>query len=68
MRFDHESRGAAPLYAGRHRKGRLAGFGDWRRGYRPRTRASRDAAAAPLTLPPERELQVAGWDHGSQAR
>ena len=49
MRFDHESRGAAPLYAGRHRKGRLAAFGDWRR-YRPRTRPGQDAAAAPLTL------------------
>jgi hypothetical protein len=68
VRFDHESRGAAPLYAGRHRKGRLAAFGDWRRGYRPRTRSGRDAATAPLSLPPERELQVAGRHGGGQAR
>ena len=68
MIFDHEWRADAPPYAGRHRKGWLAGIGDWRRGYRVRIRVAQDVAAPLVTRPDERELQVAGPRHGGQAR
>jgi hypothetical protein len=66
--FDHEWRADAPQYAGRHRKGWLAGIGDRRRGYRVRIRVGQDAAAPLITPPAKRELQVAGRHGGGQAR
>ena len=66
--FDYEWRGAGPLYAGRHRKGWLAASGGWRRGYRRRIRPGLTVASPPAAQPDQRELQLAGRDHGSQAR
>jgi hypothetical protein len=66
--FDYEWRGAAPPYAGRHRKGWFAALGGWRRGHRQRARAVRELSGPPAAEPDQRELQVAGRDHRSQAR
>ena len=65
--FDYEWRVATPLYAGRHRKGWLANIADWRRGYRPRVRASRELASPPTAAPDERELQLASDHDGRRA-
>jgi hypothetical protein len=66
--FDYEWRGAAPTYAGRHRKGWLAAIGGWRRGNRQRVRARRDLSGSSAAEPDQRELQMAGRTHRSQAR
>lgn len=68
MIFDHEWRADAPPYAGRHRKGWLAASGGRRRGYRRRIQPGLAIASPPTAQPGQRHLQVAGRDHGSQAR